>query len=207
MDEFLLPIPELIKGMAGSPVPTSEEVSAWMLENERKIYLDFDVGGDLVGLQQLILRWNMEDRGKPAAERRPIWIYIMSYGGDMEYMWMFIDAILCSVTPVYTVNLGISGSAAAIIFIAGHKRFMMPLSKIVIHEGSAQLSGDAVKVMDQSEAYKKQLKQMKEFIITRTRIPRTQLMKKRNNDWELDSAYCLENGVCDVVVENIEEVI
>ena len=48
---------------------------------------------------------------------------------------------------------------------------------------------------------------MKEFIITRTRIPRTQLMKKRNNDWELDSAYCLENGVCDVVVENIEEVI
>ena len=83
----------------------------------------------------------------------------------------------------------------------------MPRAKLIVHEGSAQLSGDAVKVMDQSESYKKQLKQMKEFILERTDIPKAQLMKKRNNDWELDAAYCLENGACHEIAETLDDVI
>lgn len=198
---------QIVEQLGGQMLPDSDHVSHWALETKRKFFFDVDVGIDLLALQRLILRWNMEDKDIPVDQRKPIWIYIMSYGGDIDYMWLIIDAIKASVTPVYTVNLGVAASAAALIFIAGKKRFMMPSAKLVIHEGSAQLSGDAVKVMDQSESYKKQLKQMKAFILDHTAIPRSQLMKKRNNDWELDAAYCLEHKACDAVVETLDDII
>ena len=45
------------------------------------------------------------------------------------------------------------------------------------------------------------------FRLARTAIPKTQLMKKRSNDWELDARFCLDNKVCDVIVENLGEII
>ena len=212
MDEVIsIEIPELsqriIDELAGHALPDSDLVSNWALEKERKVYFDIDVGADLLAIQRLILRWNMEDRGIPASERKPIWLYIFSYGGDIDYMLSALDTIKTSVTPIYTVNLGVAASAAALIFISGHKRFMMPSAKVTIHEGSAQLSGDAVKVMDQSESYKKQLKQMKMFVLANTEIPRAQLMKKRNNDWELDAAYCMEHKVCEQIVSTMDDII
>ena len=197
---------EIAKTFDDFILPQSDSISLWALEKERKIYLDEDVDEHLIELQRLILRWNMEDKGVPLNERKPIWLYVMCYGGELDYMWMLIDAIKASATPVFTVNVGIAGSAASLIFLSGVKRFMMPRSKLVIHEGSASLSGDAVKVMDQTESYKKQLKEMKDFILASTNIPRAQLMKKRNNDWELDSGYCLANGACDEIVYSLEDV-
>lgn len=212
MDEmFTIEIPDLsqkiVDELSGMVLPDSDAVSGWALEKERKVFFDVDVGADLLALTRLIMRWNMEDRGIPREERKPIWLYIMSYGGDIDYMWMALDTIKTSVTPVYTVNLGVAASAAALMFISGHKRFMMPSAKVTIHEGSAQLSGDAVKVMDQSESYKKQLKQMKMFVLEHTEIPRSQLMKKRNNDWELDASYCMDHKVCDKVVSTMDDII
>ena len=200
----------------GSPLPDSDDVSRWDLEKQRRVYLDDDIAYNVIQLQRLILRWNIEDRrmedeckdkGIEPLKRDPIWIYIMSYGGDLDYMWSLIDTIAASKTPVYTVNVGIAASAASLIFLAGHKRFMLPKSHLIIHEGSAQLAGDAVKVMDQSESYKQQLKQMKDYILERTEIPRNQLMRKRNNDWTIDAQYCLENKACDVIITSLDDII
>lgn len=188
-------------------MPSPDEISYFKLEKERKIYLDTIVDGELLSLHRMILRWNMEDAGKKPEERKPIWIYIMSPGGDLDVMWALLDAIAASVTPVYTVNIGTAASAASLIFMAGHKRFMMPNAKVMIHEGSAQVGGDAVKVIDFSENYKKELKRMKSFILARTTIPAAQLNKKRSNDWEIDAQFCLENNVCDKIITSIEEVI
>lgn len=207
---FEFELPDLVDELIASPpapLPDSDHVSRWALEKERKVFFEADVGEWLLRFQRLVLRWNMEDRGLLPAERKPIWLYIMSYGGDIDYMWSVIDTIRTSVTPVYTVNMGIAASAAALIFLSGAKRMMMPTAKMIIHEGSAQLAGDAVKVMDQSESYRKQLKQMKEFVLAHSEIPRQQLMKKRNNDWELDATYCIENGACDTIVQTLDDVI
>ncbi len=202
---------ELIQGLLSSvpsdSVPMPDTLSYYILEKERKYYIDSDITENIITLQRMLLRWNMEDKGKPVEERKPIWVYIMSYGGEADYMWMLIDAIKMSKTPVYTVNIGVAASAAAIIFIAGHKRFMMPNAHVLIHEGSAQMSGDAVKVMDATDAYRKELKRMRDFILEHTEIPKTSMSKKRNNDWTLDSEYCLANKVCDVLVESFDDII
>lgn len=193
--------------MPTTVMPNPDEISHYKLEKERKYYLDDIVDGSLMGLHRMILRWNIEDVGKKTEERKPIWIFIMSPGGEGDVMWALLDMIGASKTPIYTVNVGTAASAASLIFIAGHKRFMMPNARVIIHEGSAQFGGDAVKVMDASESYKKELKRMKNYILKHTSIQSAQLNRKRNNDWELDAQFCIENGVCDKIVESIEEVI
>lgn len=190
-------------------VPDPQTVSYYVLERERKIYLDCDVDPSVMDIQKMIMRWNMEDirSGKTEATAKPIWIYIMSYGGDLDYMWVLVDAIRSSIAPVYTVNLGVAASAASLIFVSGKKRFMTEHATVVIHEGSAQLAGDAIKVQDAADSYKQQLKQMKEFILANTEIPKTQLMKKRSNDWTLNASFCLKNKVCDYVIKDISEIL
>lgn len=198
---------QVIDMLPDRTLPEPDLVSYYVLQNQRKIYLDFDVGEKLLLVQRMILRWNIEDKDIPVEDRKPIWIYIMSYGGDLDYMWSFVDTIKISKTPIYTVNIGVAASAASLIFISGQKRFMTNNAKVIIHEGSAEFGGDAVKVMDASKSYEIELKKMKEFILANTKIPRTQLMKKRSHDWSLDSTYCEQNSVCDKVIEDINEVI
>lgn len=191
----------------GSGLPEPDAVNYYVFEKERKVFLDYNVSPEIMLLQRLILRWNKEDMGKPANERTPIRIYIMSYGGDLDYMWMLVDAIRLSVTPIHTINLGVAASAAALIFMAGHRRVMTPRARVLIHEGSAQFAGDANKVMDATDSYKKDLQRMKDFILSVTEIPAKLLNKRRNDDWTLDADMCKEMHVCDEIVETLDEVI
>ncbi|MCQ2458283.1 MAG: ATP-dependent Clp protease proteolytic subunit [Clostridia bacterium] len=195
----------IVRQNPGLPMP--DLVSYYVLENDRKLYLDGDVDNNILNQQRMILRWNMEDAGKPEEERRPIYLYIFSTGGDVDVMWSLVDAIETSETPVYTVNMGVAASAAGIIYLAGHKRFMMPRSRLVIHEGSACMAGDAVKVMDASESYKRMIRQMKDYIISKTKISSATLNRQRCHDWELDATYCLEHGACEKVVNSIADVL
>lgn len=211
-DTYEIDIASLMDNMkdymkSDSYLPDPELLIFWKMYNERRIWIDLAVDSSAVEYARLIQLWNMEDRGIPADKRKPIWIFLQNYGGDGDMMWMLIDVVKTSVTPVYTVNMGVSASAAAILFIAGKKRFMMPNATVVIHEGSAQIGGDAVKVLDASDSYRKELKKVKEFILTNTKIPPATLNKRRNNDWTIDAEYCLEHGVCDQVVTSIDEIL
>ncbi len=188
-------------------LPNPDLVSYYTLEKDRKVYLEDEIDDTVMTLHRLILRWNLEDKGKPVTDRKPIMIYIFSPGGDVDYMWSLVDLIWMSETPVITVNIGMVASAAGIIFLAGHRRLMLKRSRMLIHEGSAHMAGDALKVMDASENYKNQIKQMKAFILERTKITPAALGKQRGHDWVLDSAYCLEHGVCDAVAETLDEVL
>lgn len=188
-------------------LPDPDNVSYYVLEKERKIYLETGICPDVLSIQRMILRWNMEDRGMSVEDRRPIRMYIMSYGGDLDYMWSLVDTIMLSKTPVVTINMGVAASAAALIFVAGHHRLMLPNSKVIIHEGSAQMAGDAVKVVDATESYKKELKRMKDFILAQTSIPASTLHRRKNNDWTIDATYCLANHVCDEVVESLDDIL
>ena len=133
------------KSPANMKLPEPELITYYTLENERKIWIDLSVDAMLLEYERMILRWNMEDKGKDPSDRKPIWIYLFNYGGSLDIMWSFIDIISTSKTPVYTVNMGCCASAAAIIFVSGHKRFMMPMASVMIHKGSAQIAGGRIK--------------------------------------------------------------
>lgn len=196
----------IIKNMdLGLPVP--DLVSYYVLEKERKLYLEGEVDGGALNLQRMILRFNIEDEGIPKEERKPIYLYIHSPGGDVDVMWSLVDTILMSETPIVTVNMGVAASAGGIIYLAGHRRVMLKRSRLIIHEGSARMAGDAVKVMDASESYRKLMKQMQEYILERTSITAQALAKQKCHDWEIDAKYCFEHGACEKIAETMADII
>ena len=178
------------------------------LAQDRKVFLnEEEIGEQIFDIQRRILIWNMEDAGVPKEERKPILIYIMTYGGSVELMWSLIDVIELSVTPVYTVNMGFAESAGGMIFIAGHKRFMMPRAIMMIHEGHASLEGDMTKVLDWYSSCQKMLKESRRYILTHTKITPRMLARKRANDWTIDAQHCLEYGICDEIVTSLDQII
>lgn len=196
----------LQNAQASNSFPQPQQVIFYQNLSRRHIWLQSEVDETMLYYVKMITHWNIEDEGKPVQEREPIKIFLHNYGGDVDCAWAMIDAIESSITPVHTINVGVSASAAALIFLAGEKRFMTKRARLVIHEGSAQISGDAVKVVDASDSYKKVLKNMKDYILERTQIPSTTLNKKKNNDWELDATYCLDKKVCTDIINKINEV-
>lgn len=187
-------------------IPDPGMVSFYKNLADRRIWLDIAVGDTFLEYTRWIMRWNAEDAGKPVEERAPIWLYIFNYGGSADLMWAFTDVMQASETPIYTVNVGKCCSAAALIFMTGHRRFMLPSATVLIHEGSGEISGDAVKVIDQAESYKSMVRKMHGYILAHSKIPASTLNRKKNNDWELDSETCMKYGVCDTVVKSLSEI-
>lgn len=189
-----------------SCLPDPAAVNYYAFEKDRKLFLEQDVGYPVMEMIRLILRWNLEDAQTPVEERKPITIYIMSDGGSLAYMWSLVDVMLASKTPIITVNLGIAASAAALIFLAGSKRYMMQKAVTVIHQGSTEVSGDANKILDAVDNYKAELDKMKTYILSRSGIPLKMFNKKNKDDWYIDAQTCLEYNVCNTIVETLDQI-
>lgn len=207
MDDMLEEIESLMAKPETLAIPDPNILMFYKNLSDRRIWIDFTVDDRVMEYGRWIIHWNREDIGKDPAERKPIWVYLFNYGGSADLMWMLLDIIAASETPVYTVNMGKCCSAASLVFMTGHKRFMLPYASVLIHEGSSEITGDAVKVLDQAESYKTMVKKMKTYILEHTNIPAAMLNKKKNNDWELDSETCLKYGVCDVVAEKLSDIL
>lgn len=73
----------------------------------RKLTLNQDIDQYVIDeVVSHIMRYNKEDKDVPPEERKPIILYIVSNGGEVDSGFELIDVILNSKTPVYTVNLG-----------------------------------------------------------------------------------------------------
>lgn len=188
-------------------LPDLAVVNLYKLAKDRRIWLDIAVDDNTLEWEKQILLWNMEDRGVHAAQRKPIWIYLFNYGGSFDMEWSFIDLIDASTTPIYTVNMGVCASAAADIFIAGKKRFMTKNARTMLHQGSAGFQGDSQKLFDQVDDYKRQLERTKQFILERTQISSRAYGAHLKDDWWLNAEECLKHGVCDQLIESIEDVL
>ena len=201
---------QVVEGMEieipDTTLPDPAMLNYYTFAKDRKLFLEEDVGFPIMEMIKMIVRWNKEDKDVPIEQRKPITIYIMSDGGYLTYMWAMLDVMLTSETPIKTVNLGMAASAAALIFLAGSTRLMMPSSTVVIHEGSTEVAGDASKVMDAMKNYDQEINKMKAFILSRSAIPPKVMKQKRKDDWYIDAKTCLEYGVCHKIVESLDEI-
>lgn len=201
---------QVVEGMEieipDTTLPDPAMLNYYTFAKDRKLFLEEDVGFPIMEMIKMIVRWNKEDKDVPIEQRKPITIYIMSDGGYLTYMWAMLDVMLTSETPIKTVNLGMAASAAALIFLAGSTRLMMPSSTVVIHEGSTEVAGDASKVMDAMKNYDQEINKMKAFILSRSAIPPKVMKQRRKDDWYIDAKTCLEYGVCHKIVESLDEI-
>lgn len=105
----------------------------------RKILLSDDIKADTVkGIIETIMNINYDDDLKEADykdwERKPIKLFINSFGGSVYDGLALVDVIKQSKTPVHTISIGSSMSMGFWIYLAGHKRYVGENATLMFHD-------------------------------------------------------------------------
>lgn len=190
-------------------LPTPALVQFYKDKKERVIWLDKDIEDNLFDEIRMIISYNREDEQNkiPVEERKPIRILLHSYGGTLDSCFALLDLMKISKTPIYTYNLNACMSAAALIFINGHKRFAMPLSTVLFHSGQGGNGRTYEQVVAQTENYKRIMRMLSNNILEHTTIGKAYLTKQLKKEWYLYIDDQLKYGVTDEIITDITQIV
>lgn len=206
MEENLLSIvlPETVDPNLQLPDPTLLQFYKDL--DDRVYWIQGEIDDGLLDLVSKIIQFNKDDYTIPIKDRKPIKIIIVSPGGGLEIAKVLCEIIRLSRTPVYTIAIGITASAASMIYLAGHKRFATNNAYFLFHRGSCgNIGGDYNQINQFMEDYRKQVEELEEFYIAHTKFEIELIKTKMNNgDWYIYKDEALENGIVDEIIDNIE---
>lgn len=206
MDELMqITIPNNLENLQ---LPSPELLMYYKNLSHRVIWLDTHVDEMWLEYERQIIEWNREDKNIPIEERKPIKLMFFSYGGHIDINYSFIDLIQKSKTPIWGVNMGQACSAACFIFIACHKRFAMPRSSFLIHQGGVDggFSGTYEQVIAAIMEYQRQMDELGKYLIEYTNITQEILDEKFASEWYLTATDAINLGVADKIIEDIDEI-
>lgn len=197
-------IPEEV---ADVKLPSPDLVHYYKDYDDRNISIDYDIDASLFDVTKQIMEYNRKDRNIPVEKRKPINIYIMSFGGELYPAYALISTILASKTPVNTINMGVAMSAGLLILLAGHKRYAMKYSTAMIHQGSGGAQGTFSEMEEQQKNYRKLIDSMRDYILERTKIDVKLYNKNKSKDWFLTDKEQVDLGIVDEVVTDLDSVL
>lgn len=189
-------------------LPSPELLLFYQNLQNRVIWLDSDVDQYWLDYEKYIINWNREDIGLPKEARKPIWLFCYSYGGDLDVNWSFISLIQSSETPIYAVNMGQACSAMCFIYLACQKRYTMKHSTFLIHQGSGGgFEGTYAQVVAAIDEYQRKIGELYDYLLETTKIPENVLQDNIGTEWFLSAEEAQMYGMCDKVVDSINEVL
>lgn len=195
---------ENLIGFSDDKYDTNEQSS-----NEYYLYSDISVSS-VMGLLKFIKnaekRWNnflLENFDiVEKAEPKPLKIYINSEGGEIFAAIPLIDAITNSKIPIHTYIEGIAASAASLISMSGHKRFISTNSFMLIHELRTGVEGTYSNLTDERENCDKLMSVITNFYKKKTegKFSNEMLQSILKRDIILSSMECLSYGLVDEII-------
>lgn len=196
---------------ANLQLPEPELLNYYYFKNDRKLFITQDIDDSIILYTKALLRWNMEDEKNniPLENRKPVTIYILSYGGQIDQIMALIDIIKISKMVIKTVNLGVSASAGCLLLLSGTKgyRYALKNSWGLIHQGTGGAQGTAAMVEAQTQNYKKILESMKNLILESTNIDIKTYNKYKAKEFYVYPDDMIKYGIVDKIVDDISEII
>lgn len=176
------------------------------LENlkERKIILNSEIDSTVIEMVCMqIKKFNYEDKDIPIEDRKPIEVYVTSYGGSVYDGFAVVNAIITSKTPVYTFCEGYAMSMGLAIFIAGHKRFSYPFTNFMYHEISTGVFGKNEEIERVATENKRLQKMYDLLVVSNTNLTQKKLdsIRKSTKDWNFGSEDALKFGVVHEIIQ------
>jgi len=113
----------------------------------------------------------------------PIMFYINSDGGDVFAGSRIISAMESSRREVWTVDVGFAASEAGFIFCSGDRRFMLPYTVLMLHDGSLRASNSTDKVYSEIDFSKKVDDIYYERVAELSGLTVEQIRAKASLDW------------------------
>jgi ATP-dependent Clp protease protease subunit len=168
------------------------------LLRERIVFLGQEVEdgiANLIAAQLLFL--DAEDPGKD------IYLYVNSPGGSAYAGMAIYDAMQYVRSDVSTVCLGMGMSAAAMILCGGApgKRFALPNSKIMIHQGSGGFRGSPADIQIAAREILDMTRRMAEIISRHSGQDVEQVLRDIDRDRFMTPEEAVEYGLVDAVMQ------
>lgn len=168
---------------------------------QRKLFLNDGISQETVAeVVKHILQFNCEDKGVSVADRKPILLYVVSNGGEVDAGYELIDVIQNSKTPVYTINLGYQYSMGFLIGLAGHKRYATKNAKFLHHDGSNYVYDSGAKVQDRIRFDARVEERTKEYVLSRSNLTPEEYDAKFRVEWYMFADEAKERGFCDYII-------
>ena len=169
------------------------------LANDRIIFLGTPVDDSVANLliaQLLILE--SEDPEKD------IIMYINSPGGEITGLFAIYDTMQYIKPEIQTICVGQAASAAAVLLTAGAhgKRFVLPHSRILIHQPHGGASGQAVDIEIQAKEIVRMRESLDEILAHHTGQDVEKVAKDTDRDFIMGAAEAKEYGIIDEVITN-----
>src|SRR5580692_1723626 len=196
MSQLHLPGLPLSQSSGSGPDPSADVYQR--LLRERIVFLGSEVedrSANLICAQLLLL----------AAEdsERDISLYINSPGGSVTAGLAIYDTMQFVPCHISTVCMGLAASMGQFLLCAGEpgKRFALPHSRILMHQPSGQMQGQAADIAIQAEQIMYLKKMMAERIAFHTGQPVEKIEADSDRDRWFTAQEAKEYGFIDEVIE------
>lgn len=133
---------------------------------------------------------------------KPIYIHIHSPGGLLVHAFSIVDLIKNSkIVKINSVIEGNASSAASLISICCHKRYMYQNASVLIHQLSSGLDGKYSDINDEHSNLKNWHKKTIKIYKENTNLSEKAILKHLSNEIEWDAKTCLKYDVVDEIIE------
>ena len=135
---------------------------------------------------------------------KDISIYINSPGGSVTAGLSIYDTIKFVKPDISTICIGQACSMAAFLLAAGTKgkRFMLPNARVMIHQPSGGVQGQATDINIHAEEILKIRKNLNKILADSCSKPLKQIEKDTERDYFMDAIESKKYGVIDNIIKN-----
>ncbi len=132
---------------------------------------------------------------------KDISLYINSPGGVVTAGLAIYDTMQYVRAPVSTICIGMAASMAAVLLAAGRKgkRYALPSSRIMIHQGSGGFRGNAPDAFIQMKEWEHLVKLNHEILARHTGQPLDKVVKDTDRDYFMSPEEAKDYGIIDAV--------
>jgi ATP-dependent Clp protease protease subunit len=135
---------------------------------------------------------------------KDISIYINSPGGEITGLFAIYDTMQFIKCEVSTICLGQAASAAAVILASGTpgKRYILPHSRVLIHQPHGGASGQAVDIEIQAKEIVRMRETLDEILAYHTGQTVEKVANDTDRDFIMGASEAKEYGIVDEVITN-----
>jgi len=152
-----------------------------------------DLNRKITSLNKELLKYSIEYDCPPP----PIFLHINSIGGDLLASFSVVDTIITSRIPIVSIIEGSAASAATIISMVCHKRYITKHSFMLIHQLSSACSGKFQELQDDFENDKKFMALLTSLYKEHTTMSDKKIKSVLLHDIWWSSQECMEHGLVD----------
>jgi ATP-dependent Clp protease protease subunit len=133
-------------------------------------------------------------------------LYINSPGGEITGLFAIYDTMQFIKCDVHTICIGQAASAAAVLLAAGThgKRFVLPHSRVLIHQPHGGASGQAVDIEIQAKEIIRMRETLDQLLAYHTGQPVDKVARDTDREFIMGAQEAKEYGIVDEVITSRE---